>query len=534
MAIDQEMIRQIKAEHASAPRGLKTAVVKRYAKITGYSVTRLWEMIGVGRKRRKEVDKTEELKKIAEAVTKIKYRGADGMTPVSTDQAYSLALKNDVLPEGARRYSISSINRMRRELNLNKETRRVQRFQAEWPNQMHHVDASTSKFFYADKKLEDGDYILKLHSPAQNYKNKPTPLHQNVWIYGIVDDHSGLAAARATVAPGESALDNLEFLEWAWTATDDKIFCGLPQLIKADKGPMMRSKAIEDLFHRLSVGIDPSVPGAKDTHGKIERPWRTHFQRFERQFLVLDNWQNFKFRLSELNRQMLTYLNEEYNQRPHRFEKNITREQSWRRIHKLGGIKPLPEGAIKTAFRKIERKINRDGTFNLDNKIYEVKGLHDARANILTNIFTNEMVAEAMETGTKYEVIDFEPTPVGTFRAHKETPLQKIKKMSADLSINKTMFEEDAPKSNVRPMPIKTQEEPKFNRIFNIGAFNSVKDAMNEFQMLTMTFPEEGSEDRSALEQLFIDNGLSKEFVKKTAHDFINYREKESRRYGNV
>ncbi len=535
MALKESIIDQIRGEHSRAPRGEKSSVVRRWADILKCSKNSIWSEIKTSRKRTK-VSKNEALEETTKIVFQVKYRGPACAPPLPTDQAYDLAVRNGLFLEGMPLFSVSSINRQARKMGLSKETHRVQRYQAERPNQMHHVDASTSKFFYADRKTADGkDFVLKTHGPSQNYKNKPTPLHQRVWIYGLTDDYSGLAVARYIVAPGEELSDNIQFLEWAWSQTDDKVFCGIPEMIKGDKGPMMRGKAAEDWFDRLGVDIDPTEPGAKDSHGKIERPWRTHFGRFERQLLAVDDWKKFEITLSELNRRFLIYLNKEYNQRQHRNEKGITREQAWKRIQLSWGIKPLPEGAFGDACKSIKRKVLKDGTFSLDGKTYEVKGnLFDAWANIIVNIFTGEMIAQSIETGEKYEIIDFKPTPVGEFKSHKETPHQKIKKMSVDLSINKTLFEEDTQQTNVRTMPIKMQGETPFNRVFNIGAFNSVKAAMDEFQMLTMTFPEAGSEDRAELEQLFINNGLSKEFVKKTAHDFINYREKESRRYGNV
>jgi len=523
MAIRQSVIAQIQQEYDNAPRGCKTVVVKKWARLLKCSPKRIWAVLETGRKRQRDEDKTELLREITKTVFGIKHRVPDCTSPLSTDQAYNFALKNGLLPKDAPMYSVSSINKMGNRMELNKRSRRIQRFQAEQPNQMHHIDASSSQFFYVDDVLPDGDYILKLHKSSKYYKNKPIPKQVRPWIYGLVDDYSGCGVARYTAAPGESLADNLEFLEWAWGNTDDKPFHGLPKKIKADKGPMMRGKSVEDLLERLSVDVDPSVPGAKDAHGKIERPWRTLWQRFEKQFLVVDDWENFEIKLSELNRQLLIYFNQEYNQRQHRYEAEITREQAWRKISLLGGVRPLPEGAICTTFEKQRRKVNNDGTFKLDNKTYEVKGLHDAWVNVFINIFNDEMLVENIETGKKYEVKDFKPNPVDTFTAHKDTPFQKNQKAGADLPINKTLFEEEPQATNIISLPTRVQQEQQFDSVFNSDAYSSLPAAMEDFMSLTGIFPIAESEDRKYLEQKIIEKKLSKSFVQKTAAEFIEY-----------
>jgi len=288
MAFTPAIELQIKVELQQVPRGTKTAIVTRWAAVLECSEKKIWALQQTNRVRGKSGNSF--LEDITRIVYQVKFRVPDSTTPLSTDQAYAVARKNNLLPEDAPLFTVGSLNRCARELQLNKTRRRLQRFQAERPNQLHHVDASTSQFLHVVKALPDGDYLLKLHEgSSQNYKNKPLLIKMKLWIYGVVDDYSGCLAARYMAAASESAADNLDFLVWAWGKTDDKTLHGLPESIKGDKGPMMRGKMAEDLFARLHVAIDPSEPGAKDSHGKIERPWRTLWQRFEKQFSVVDN-----------------------------------------------------------------------------------------------------------------------------------------------------------------------------------------------------------------------------------------------------
>lgn len=520
MSISSSYIDQIKSEWEEAPHGQKTRVIQNWADLLNCSPKKLYARINTGRKRRKEGCRIEGLEKVVETIFKIKKKPPEGAGEISTDQAYKIAWQNGLLPEWVPPLTVSLINRVGRELSFNKKVRRVQRFQAERPNQMHHVDASSSQFFYVARALDDGDYILKLHSPAQHYKNKPTPCQVRPWLYGIVDDYSGYALARYMAASGESGADNQKFLYWAWSKNQDKPFFGLPEKLKADKGPMMRWKSAQEWLDRLGIEIEPSVPYAKDAHGKIERPWRTLWQRFEKPFFAQGDWKKFEIKLSELNRQLLRYL-QEYNQKPHRYEKNLSREQVWRRISLLGGAVAIPKNAIALTAERKERKVGADGCISIDGMKYEVKGLHDAWVYVIRSVFEDKIIVEHIETGEKYEVEDFKPNPVGTFTAHKETPHQKVKKAAQELDIRSTLYGEEIPATNVVPIPTRTKEERLVENVFNTGSFNSLQEAMSEFISITGQFIEAGSEEREILEKLFLQKKLSKSFVREVAGNVI-------------
>ena len=231
------------------------------------------------------------------------------------------------------------------QINIKSTKRRVKRFQAERPNQLHHVDAASSKFLYIKQELGDGDYVLKLHAGTMGYMNKPVPIRLRPWIYGLTDDHSGVFVARYVAAYGETAIDNLDFLSWAWRQNEDTPFFGLPEHLKGDKGPMMRGKVAEDFLERLGVDIDESIPGSKEAHGKIERPWRTVWQRFEKPFFDCPDWKKFEISLSELNARLMNFLGE-YNDMPHRVKAPATRIQIWKRIYLEGEPVALPESFL--------------------------------------------------------------------------------------------------------------------------------------------------------------------------------------------
>ncbi|MDD2468856.1 MAG: hypothetical protein PHI97_33210 [Desulfobulbus sp.] len=533
MSFTPEIELQIKTELQEAEKGQKSRLVCQWAAALKCSPKKIWALQETKMVRRKSPNTS--LTDVTKIVYQVKFKVPDSADPLSTDQAYAIACKNNLLPEDAPKFHPGTINRCAREGRLNKTARRIQRFQAERPNQLHHVDMSTSQFLHVVKALPNDDYQLKLHEgSSQNYKNKPLLIKLKLCIYGVVDDYSGCLAARYVAAPGESAANNLNFLSWAWAKTGDKTLHGLPESIKGDKGPMMRGKMAEDLFARLGVTIDPSEPGAKDAHGKIERPWRTIWQRFEKQFLAVDDRKKFEITISELNRQFLIFLDTEYNRRDHRYEKGVTREQMWKRITlaKNGGVRPLPEGAFSTTCAQIERKVGRDGTFRLDNELFEVKGLHDARVRVIKGVFTDDIIVQDVETGEKYEVIPFKPNPVGTFTAHPHTEHQKNVKAAKDLQITPTLFQEKKRDEKIINLPIRTQDEQPFDPVFNIriDTFSSTEEAMRYFMEKSGEFPLKGSDDWAALEQKITQNGHCRQYVDELIQKVILGREDEKRR----
>lgn len=520
-SISPAFIEQIQHEWLTAPKKAKTLVVKKWACSLDCSPQKIWGVLDTGRKRQKGNYKTEHLEKHVEIIFQVKKSPPESAGELSTDQATQIAVNSGLVPKEISSISISTINRVGRALRLNQKVRRVQRYQAERPNQMHHVDASSSQFFYVARALPDGDHVLKLFTPSQIYKNKPTPIQLRPWIYGITDDYSGYALARYTAAPGEDMRDNLEFLEWAWGKTDDKPFFGLPEKIKADKGPMMRGLAAQELFDRLGVDVDPSVPYAKDAHGKIERPWRTHWQRFEKQFFAQSDWKKFEITMSELNRQFLNYFLNEYNQRPHRHERGITRQQAWRKINLYGGAVAMPEDAISTTATRKKRKVGADGCIQLEGKTYEVKGLHDAWVYVIRGLFTDEIIVQDIGTGEKHDVEGFKPNPIDTFTAHKDTPHQKAQKAAKKLGMTSTLFNGSKKMTNVVSLPERIKEERLTENLFDTGIYFSLEESMRNFTIFTGLCVPAGSEERASLEQLIMEQKMSKSFVRKIADDFL-------------
>jgi transposase InsO family protein len=511
MAITPPIIDQIRRAWEDAPRGKKSELIQKWANLLGCTPQTLYREMPTNRQRRKGERQIPGIESAAIVVARIKKCPPKDKGELTTEDALNLAIANGVIPAAMAAVSVATYNRVMRDLGMDQRQKRVQRFQAERPNQLHHIDASSSDCFYVARKLPDGDRVLKLHtSSSKGYKNKPVPTRERPWIYGLADDHSGFHLARYVAAEGESLVDNLDFLCWGWGKNDDTPFFGLPDRLKSDHGPMMKGNAAKDFLKRLGIEIDGSIPGHKEAHGKIERPWRTMWQRFELPFFVESDLKEFEITLSELNRRFLIYQ-QEYNAKPHRYEKTVSRLDAWRRISLHGGAVELPENALKTVVRRWERTVEADGCFSLEGKPYEVKGLHCAKVLVYRGVFDDRLVVVDKASGQKYEVEDFAPTPLDTFVGHSETPHEKAVKAAGELDIRNTLYQSPKALGNVKPFPTRIKETREIENPLAVDAYPSLEAALFDFTMICGFRLDK--ESREAISQLILENGLSRRLV---------------------
>jgi hypothetical protein len=513
MSINPDVMRQIRHELSTAPHGHKTEIVRRRAAMYQVAPATLYRQLEMGGPSRKSDPVRPELREWAKIVAGVKKRPPEEAGEISTDQAVRIAIEAKLLPVEAMNTAPSTFDRIMREIGTAKRAIRANRFQAKDPNQAHHFDASSSAFFFVARRMPDGEYILKMHRPAAgDYKNKPVPVDGlRPWYYGACDDHSGVKFARLIVGHGENGPDSIAALDEFWRVL------GVPKRLLSDQGMLKKNLATNAYVHACGVDLPQMRPYAKRGHGKIESPWKTQWQRFEKPFYAVDEWNKYEIPVTEMNRRLYLYMEEE-NQRPHRFERNITRMDAWRRVMLQGGIVKLPEDALSRAHTMDKRKVGIDGLIYLDNVIYEVKGLHEAWAYIYRSMFEDKMVAEDVETGERYEVKDFKPLDEGEFRAHKDTPHQVAVKEGAELSIGPEAlpFQQSEirnPKSKIVSLPIK-ETVREVENVFDVEHYSSIEEAMCEFDGLFLA-----TQDRVAIEGVIKENKMDKAFVRELAQE---------------
>lgn len=530
MSFDPTLIAQARTAIHDAGFGTKTAKAAQWAQLLNITPQTLYRIInnGNGKRARKGNPVKAEYQEWSKIIFRIKKTPPEEAGEISTEDALAIAVKSAQVPDSALNVPVATYNRIGKENGWTSTSIRANRFQAERPNQAHHFDASTSKFFYIAKKIDSGqagmtDYLLKIHRPAKHYKNKPVPVDAlRPWIYGLVDDNSGRLTARYVAAQGENSADSMSFLSWAWAEF------GLPEQLLADQGMLKKALPSRDLIERLGVELPEMMPYQKRGHGKIERPWRTTWLKFELPFFAAAEWDKFEISLSELNQQLQNYISDKYNQLSHRFEKTITRMDAWKRINLHGGIVKIPENALATVARRAKRKVGIDGILQYEGVPYEVKGLQDAEVWVFEGVFNEQLVVQEIETGKKFEVVDFKPLSLGEYRSHPATPHEQLVQESATLALTgTTLYGEKKPQNEkIISMPIKTKEEREIEDPFDVDTYPSIREAMNDFMSyLPGVFL--NPNDREVIEREIEANGLSKSFVQNFA---LEVRAQMSRR----
>jgi hypothetical protein len=522
--IEPTTLQMVKRDLERAPYGGKTAIAAKWARTLDVSVQTLYRHMEFGNTRAGE-RQIEGIEEAARIIARLKCSPPDHRGRITTAQAVANALhpENALIDQRFADVSIGTWDRVIRETIDLSERRKVVRFQADYPNQMHHVDGSTSSCFYVARQLDDGDFVYRIHKGLKDYKNKPVPIRYRPWLYGMTDDHSGVHCFRYVAALGECSIDNVDFLDWAWRNRDDKPFFGLPEKIKGDHGPMMSEEAARAWFALCGVEIDPSTPLNKEAHGKIERPWRTIWQSFELPYFMESEWKKFEILQSELNRRALLFQ-AEYNSRPHRWERKYSRLQVWERVNLRGGAVALPEDALAAFAKRDARTVTQEGVVWLDNIPYEVKGLHDAKVWVYRGVFDERKSVIDLKTGLKYELTEYRPQGLGEFKSPPETEVQRVRKEAAELSGVRNMLytSEPAAVSTTEPRKVlkiatRVKEVRQLDNPLDVDRYPDMPTALKDFQTLAGFFL--AGEEREAVAGLIKENGMSRRFVAGLAAD---------------
>jgi transposase InsO family protein len=472
--ISPATLAQILRERDQAAYGTKSAVVRAWAKTLNVAYATIYNQLSAmtppkQRKHRSDKDKIPaQYVEWTKTIWMVKSRPPKENGVIATDQALQHALTAGLIPPDAARIPVSTYNRYARILHLNRTGGRHARFQAKYANLVHQIDASSSAFFYI-ARIDDGEPVLKLHrkAAAGNYKNKPVPTRQRPIIYGLVDDYSGALCARYYSAEGESAADGLDFLQHAWAGSTGMAITpagaprlrGLPKLLYLDNGPL-KAGPVNEFLIRLDIKKINSRPYEARGKGKIERPWRTMWSRFELTFFMVDNWQEIEITLTELNRQFENYLIE-YNNRPHRYQKDLSRINAWwQSVTERGGVIDIPAKALSTVFRRDRRVVN-GGYFSYLNQEYEVKGLDEGVVWVYEGIFNDRLIVEDVKTHRKYNVTLFEPLAFGQKIELVQSEAEKIAEAGREkISITETFYDQSPESdSKVARLPIRSREK---------------------------------------------------------------------------
>jgi len=426
-----DLIRRMDA----APHGGKRAIVEAFARAAGLSVGQVYRRVQAARGRKRRRTGTPRVSaETIRAVEAVRVRCSDPSAGrmLPADAAIELAERDGLITETV---SPGQFHRRARAAGLRRR-RRVVRYQAERSNELHHVDASGAEYLRVVRR--DGELVVAVDPPGRSWKNRPRDVAERLWLYGVVDDHSRVQAVRYVIGPGESSLDTQNVLAWAWDRNDDarRVLSGVPERLCCDNGPFISSAEGRQFLDTLGVEYVPRMPGNKEAGGKIERPWRTLWARFELQFLADPK---HTYTLDEMNDMLTNYLVRE-NARAHPFVPAVSRTAVY--LQGRGEVRELPAGYLRASFRTSSRLVYDDGTVRFDNVIYRVA---DELIGEHVHVYQSRAAGLACSgpDGRVYTLEPFAPHPAGEFHTPVPQPGDAIALAVGDLPTMRPTFADD-------------------------------------------------------------------------------------------
>jgi hypothetical protein len=429
--IDKPLLARAIREWEQAAHRLKGQVLREWLKVLGigrnafYREAQEWGRMKDRKERRdKGNGQIQQLESELLRIWQVKHRPPPGQRLGSTEGALAYAVKNGIVPEEMAAVPVGSLNRMARELGLQASPERQTRFEAAYANQVHQFDASHSEHFIPKRRVGD-DWILGMRRRREKNKDKFEGL--KVVAYGVCDDYSGLRLSRYTVAPGESALGSIDFLQWAWSyAAEHAPFEGWADELYVDNGPLARHQAFDAFAERLGLKVTPHLPYKSRCTGKVENNWKILWKRFETEYLFNPDWERFEITLAELNHEAAAFW-KTWNQRRHRHLPE-SREAVWHQsILARGGVVRVEADAWDTIFVEAERKLDAAGCFDFKGAAFQVDEIWACKVKVFCDIKDQSVIVQDQRDGKRYRAKPFQVRTWGEFRGAPKSELEILK-----------------------------------------------------------------------------------------------------------
>ncbi len=393
-------VAEIAEQLSAAPRGQKTALVELYAERLGCSARNVWTVLrahrGATRKPRSDRKKTSVPEKdvlVLEGYKLKTLQRTGGQVP--THQALRYLMDRGEISNGL---TVSTANRIIRQRRVITE-RAYARFEANSPNDLHHVDFSGSEFFRP--VFRDGEWFAEVRPrPLRgDEKVERGDMGMRLWVLSLIDDHSRIMRAEYVISPGESAIALIPFLQAAWARQEGDPFCGLPKAVISDNGPAFRSTAFHAMVRAIDEGLrreglegmswQPRSAYDKQVGGKVERPYRTIWSSFERVFVA--DHEGAQIPMDTLAGLFSSWVAEQ-NERSHPTYRKLSCMQVWRRS--TASIREVPPDLLSLTFHRDVRTVTRDGCIHFQDEVLRVGGdLAGLKVEVLWN-FKGEVYAK--------------------------------------------------------------------------------------------------------------------------------------------
>ncbi|QHJ84352.1 MAG: hypothetical protein [Caudoviricetes sp.] len=348
-----------------------------------------------------------QLKQVCGWSSERKARADKGRMTVSSESLFALAAMNresirdngkqtmftttarGILEQNGHEINVSNatLNRLMRQRKLNVNAQKVanpvQSLRALHPNHVHEIDPSLCLIYYMKNK----QHIMRDRDFYKNKLENYAKVKYKVWRYTLYDRASGIIIPWYVEAAGENQHSLFQFLMFAWSKQDGRLFHGVPKLLYWDKGSANTSSAIKNLLDNLEVKYLEHEAGNARAKGGVENANNIIETQFE---------SRLKFQpvssIEELNHAAMNWA-EAYNSnrlpgqdtRLHRagLSKPLSRQSLWQHItaEQLRTLPSIEVCQALMASREQERQVKADLTISFKHPqadsslIYSLKGL---------------------------------------------------------------------------------------------------------------------------------------------------------------
>lgn len=164
----------------------------------------------------------------------------------------------------------SQLNRLLRDRKMNVKAQMVanpvQALRALHPNHVHEVDPSLCLIYYMKNK----QYIMREREFYKNKLENYAKVKYKVWRYTLYDRASAQFVPWYVESAGENQHSLFQFLMFAWSKQNGRLFHGVPKVIYWDKGSANTSSAIKNLLDHLEVEYLEHEAGNARAKGGVE------------------------------------------------------------------------------------------------------------------------------------------------------------------------------------------------------------------------------------------------------------------------
>lgn len=259
----------------SASHGARRSLVEAEAKFLGLSTQTLYRKLkevagwSSGRKARADKGATSMDETVVQTIAAMKKETMrlNGKQTMFTTVARSLATVNGMEVT----VSNAQLNRLMKARKLDVASQRavdpVQQLRSLHPNHVHQVDPSLCLLYY----MPTGEQHMMRED--RFYKNKLenfVKVKLKVWRYVLYDHASATVIPWYIEAAGENQHNLFQFLMFAWSKQEGRLFHGVPKIVLWDKGTANTSAAIKNMLRNLEVEPIEHEAGHARVKGGVE------------------------------------------------------------------------------------------------------------------------------------------------------------------------------------------------------------------------------------------------------------------------